>query len=617
MDAKFKVGDWIVQPKRLCMYQPGKSVHIAPKSMAVLRCLADAGGDVVSRNDILDKVWPGAVVTDDVLTQCIVELRKAFDDSAHDPQFVETIPKMGFRLVAEVAEVESKPAGLGLAWRAAIATAVVLIIGIAGLWYFGQESRLPPTDANTLAVLPFVDLSPDDDQEFFADGLSEELTARLQRLDGLQVMGRASSFHYKGHDEDLQTIGQQLSVSHVLDGSVRRAGNELRVTAKLTDVSTGFHLWSNTYEREIEDIFAIQEEIAEAVATALSVGLEVGALGTIEGGTNNVVAYDEYLAGNAAYFGANPSITRAIQHYERATEVDPEFALAWAQLAQLRQEAFLAWGDSDADRFLQRRDEAIARAVQEAPESRQVLTTLAQIEIWRGKMREARRILEQIHQCDDCGSAGYSFAFVDLALETGRIGEQYRALINIRRLDPMNSRLPIFLAQHLLYMGQLDEALTELERAFERETFKSALANRGIVVSLAANRADEIRKWLSRASNSIAETSVGKNIFDLLLENLDDRDSMLIFLQDLYDWGPGNDYFIIIWASYFGDDKLALRSMRRSQIRWTFWSPLTARIRQTEEFKEIVIEAGLVDYWREFGWGSFCSPTEGDDFECH
>ena len=136
------------------------------------------------------------------------------------------------------------------------------------------------------------------------------------------------------------------------------------------------------------------------------------------------------------------------------------------------------------------------------------------------------------------------------------------------------------------------------------------------MVSLAADRPDEIRKWLLRASNSIAETSVGKNVFDLFLENLDDREAMLDFLDNLYGWHPGNDYFVIIWASYYGDDKLALRSMRRSPIRWTFWSPLTKGIRQTEEFKEIVVEAGLVDYWREFGWGNFCSPTEGDDFEC-
>ena len=432
--------------------------------MAVLECLAQAGGEVVPRNDLLDKVWPGQAVTDDVLTHSVVELRKAFDDSAQDSQIIETIPKKGFRLIAVVTPFEDSLMAHALSRRSAVGIVAIIIVGIAGAWYLGQNSRSLPDAAKTIAVLPFADLSPDGDQEYFANGLSEELITRLTRLNGLEVTTQASSLFFKNGDADIRTIGEQLSVSHVLEGSVRRDGDDLKIIARLTSTTSGLHVWSDAYEREIGDIFAIQEEIAEAVATALSVGLSVGDLATFAGGTENVVAYDAYLAGNAAYLGANPSLSLAIQHYERATELDPGFALAWAQLAQLCHEAFLSWGDSDADRFLQRRDDAISKAVREAPESRQVLITLAQVEIWRGKMREARRLLDKIHDRDDGGPTGYSLAFVDLALETGRLGEQYRALASIRRRDPMNPRLPIFLAQHLLYMGQLDEALTELER---------------------------------------------------------------------------------------------------------------------------------------------------------
>jgi len=612
MDKDFRVGNWVVRPQRLCIHHPGKTVHITPKSMAVLECLARAGGDVVSRNDLLDTVWPGAAVTDDVLTQCIVELRKAFDDSAQKPRFIETIPKRGFRLVAEVAPFEK-----GQRLRRLLTVVAAVIIVVAAVGYLAQDLWSPFPVVKSIAVLPFTDLSPDGDQEYFTDGLTDELIVRLTSLDGLQVTGRASSFHFKDSDEDMQTIGQQLSVSHVLDGSVRRAGNELRVTAKLTDVSSGIHLWSNTYERQIEDLFDVQEQIAEAVAAALSVGLSVGEIAGVDGGTINVKAYDEYLAGNAVIAGTGYVATRAIEHFERATDLDPTFALAWARLAGECHHAFLEWGDSKGDRFLQRRDAAIAKAVSIAPRSRDVLTTRARIALWDGNLREGRLLLDKVHELDDGGEIQYSFADVDLALKTGIVWETYKMLRSMRRQDPLNPLLPVFLSQTYLNAGRSDEWLSKLDEEYEKGGRKLDLAAAGIVASLATGRHEELRRWLMRGSAVVEGEYFGKNLFDVLMEHLDDQAAMLDLLESIYDNSTGKNHWIIYFASYYGADELVLKSMRRSHEAWAFWTPLTRRIRETEEFKEIVVEAGLVDYWREFGWGNFCSPTEGDDFECH
>jgi len=620
MDRDFRVGNWVVRPERLCIHLPGKTVHITPKSMAVLECLARAGDKVVSRNDLLDTVWPGAAVTDDVLTQCIVELRKAFDDSVQDPKYIETIPKKGFRLVAEVAEVEEKPARLRLTWRAAIGIAVVLIISVAGLWYFGQESQLPPVDAKTVAVLPFADLSPDGDQEFFVDDLTEELIIRLTRLEKLQVTGRASSFYFKDRDEDIQSIGKQLGVAYVLDGSVRRAGDELKVAVRLTDVTSGFHVWSDTYERQVEDLLEVQEQIAEAVAAALSVGLGVGELAAMEGGTKSVAAYEAYLAGNAARFGPKADMMTAISHYERATELDPDYALAWAQLADACHFAAENWGEEEPYRLAERRDRAIERALSLAPESPQVVARSAQLRIFEGQYRVARLLLDDLNRRYEGRDIPTSLVYLDLSLKMGRLGDAYRAIGNIVRRDPLNPLLPTYLSQLYLLWERPDDALAEVERAIQSGNQDLGLNSMAITMALATGRRDEIEEWLERYIELLPEVWLDPYIFEhAVLERLDDRDAMLEYLGGLHSRSsrPGIEYRIVHWAAYLGDDEMALGSLQRSPEPWTFWNPLLKRVRKTDEFKQILIDAGIVDYWREFGWGSFCSPTEGDGFECH
>jgi TolB-like protein/DNA-binding winged helix-turn-helix (wHTH) protein len=618
MDRDFRVGNWVVRPQRLCIHLPGKTVHITPKAMAVLECLAGAGGDVVSRNELLDTVWPGAAVTDDVLTHCIVELRKAFDDSAHDPQFIETIPKKGFRLVAEVAEVEEKPAGLRLAWRAAIA--VVLIIGVTGLWYFGQESRLPPVDAKTIAVLPFAGLSPGGDEDLFADGLTEELIARLTLLDGLQVTGRASAFYFKGRDEDIQSIGEQLDVGYILDGSVRKAGDELKVTTRLTDVETGFHVWTATYERRVEDLLDVQEQIAEAVAAALSVGLGVGELSGIAGDTNNVAAYQEYLAGNAASYGAKPDPIRAVTYFERATELDPKYALAWARLAEECHLATWNWGEGEPYRFAERSSHAIEMALSLAPESPTVVATSAQLKINQHQYREARLLLDELHRHFGDRDIRTAFVYLDLSLKMGRLGDAYRTIGIILRRDPLNPFVPNYLSHFYLLVGRPDDGLAELERAIQTESLGAGTIHVAAPMALATGRRDEIEMWLKRFIDYMPEEWLDPYTFEhAMLENLDDHDALLEFLREFQSRraGPGWDFRVATWAAYLGDDEMALRSLRRSPDPWVFWSPVLRRVRKTDEFKQILIDAGIVDYWREFGWGKFCSPTEGDDFECH
>jgi TolB-like protein/Flp pilus assembly protein TadD len=299
-------------------------------------------------------VWPGVVVTDDALTQCVVELRKAFGDPARDARIIRTIPKVGFCLIPTVMPLTEEPAASGdkpgrtaasvahsvkPTVRVVFITAVAILLGLAVFWYLGASRQIGPAaplkPAPSIAVLPFVDMSEGRDQEFFADGLSEELINRLAHLEGLRVTGRTSSFSFKESSEDPRVIGESLGVSHLLEGSVRRDREQLRITVQLLDASNGFHLWSESYDRKVADIFAIQDELSAAIVVALNerLGLRLKAAPRLIA-TANTEAHDALLRGRYLLAQRTASaIERAVGEFEKAIALDPEYALAHAELA--------------------------------------------------------------------------------------------------------------------------------------------------------------------------------------------------------------------------------------------------------------------------------------------
>ena len=206
----------------------------------------------------------------------------------------------------------------------------------------------------SIAVLPFVNMSDDPGNEYFSDGLSEELLNVLARIPQLHVAGRTSSFKFKGTNEDLRIIGEALNVEHVLEGSVRKSGPRLRITAQLIDTENGYHLWSDTYDRDLTDIFAIQDEIAGHVVEALKVHLLGGTVAAADQGTTNVDAYNQFL--RASYFLDNTSaenLEKARLAYENAIELDPNFARAYAGLAMALQQIYSGWASSSNSSFIE------------------------------------------------------------------------------------------------------------------------------------------------------------------------------------------------------------------------------------------------------------------------
>ena len=308
MEGKFQLGSCLVDPALNVVSWNGTTVHLEPKVMEVLLCLAEHAGDTLPKEKLLQAVWPGIFVSDDNLKRCISELRRVLQDNAHEPRIIETIPKRGYRLIVPIS-----------------------LPGTA-------SPNLPAASVaeDSIAVLPFVNMSADPENEFFADGITEEIINALAQIKDLHVVARSSVFSFKGKHIDPRIVGAQLNVRTVLEGSVRRFENRLRITAQLVSSADGYHLWSERYDREIEDVFEIQDEIARSIAERLQITFESGGRESlVKAGTANLDAYQLYVKGRALLYRRGARIAQALQSFERAVAADSEYALAWAGIADV------------------------------------------------------------------------------------------------------------------------------------------------------------------------------------------------------------------------------------------------------------------------------------------
>ncbi len=486
---------------------------------------------------------------------------------------------------------------------------ISLLCAAVILFAFDKWGSSDPPD-RSVAVLPFVDMSPNGDQEYFGDGIAEELLNELVRLDGLRVAGRTSSFSFKGTNENLKSIAEALNVGAILEGSIRKDGDRVRITAQLINASDGFHLWSETYDRELADIFAIQEEIATLVSGALGVRLGVGGVNAFKGaGTQNIEAYEAFLQSRGR---VNDESIRLL---ERATQLDPNYAAAWASLA--RHTLAKGWRLNPGENHEnEERAYALAqRAVELDPESARSISQLGQmLQVRRDWIGSEEAHLKALSLLSDRNTLATDGNFLMRAGRSAAALEKYE---QSEAAEPLLGhryfRVHIAMAQ-----GRFADARDLLARS---DPWRPLI---GVDLTIALNEGDSQEIKAIMAAKPPTDISTIE-LYAPVLKVFDSREMVLSTLRAAYaDNGsrwPSKLHDIALLAAYFGDEELALQTIGEESRKGTprfyaVWYPVMSEVRQLPGFKELMTDLNLVEYWRASGWADLCRPLGDDDFTC-
>jgi adenylate cyclase len=489
----FRLGDWRVDPATGRVWQGGKPTKLEPRVMDVLVYLADRPGKVVSREEIEAELWAGRVVGYDALTGTMLKLRKAINDDARNPRIIETVSKKGYRLVAPVAALEESAAaeaepatapqdatpqttGRKLTRPTSAVAAVAILLAAAALllqfgpWKTAERTAGGDVTPRAIAVLPFDNLSGDPGQEYFADGMTDDLITELAENPNLFVIARDSTFVYKNRSEDVRDVAHQLGVRYIVHGSVRRADQRVRFNVQLVDAATGTHLWADQYDGKVGDLFKLQDDITQRIESTLAAGSAAREeSGTRQIETSSLDAYDYFLHGRNHFFrfASKEENRKARELYQKAVDLDPDFAMAYAMLAWTHVfDAMNGWSEV--------REESLTRAfalatkalsLDEALPVAYFVTGLVYRE--RGEYLKARAEAQKAIAFDP----SYANAYVLLATLQYYTGQPQEGLEQIKKAILLNPHhpynYPFHLGQAYFILGRYREAADAFEKGLE------------------------------------------------------------------------------------------------------------------------------------------------------
>ena len=466
----------------------------------------------------------------------------------------------------------------------------------------------------TIAVLPFADLSPEKDQEYFVDGLSEEILNSLTQISNLGVTARTSSFAFKGTDKTVQEIASILGVDHILEGSVRKAGNTLRITVQLIRAADGLHLWSETYDRTLDDIFKIQEDIANNVADKLKLTLEAF---NILGGTENIKAYELYLVakGNAADNASDWQ--NKLEWFDKALALDTNFALAHTEKAYTHVQLALNLPPNRVAGQLESALIEAERAIDLEPKLGLPYVIICNINMEKGHWIEAenncRKAIELLNGKLCSGDESWIPGFY---MAGGHFKRANELLSQIQKKDPLNNGNHGWFIINLALLGDMQGVESVYKDYINRNTNDAWVDACISAVRLCTGDV------LNRDQIVFSD-----NIFNLGKEYIVSPEKGLIKLRELYTENDNLDarslQEILIWAAYFGDSEFAMETLEKTakmelNIATYAWFPIFKEVRKMPRFKKYLREIGLVDYWKEYGWpdSKICHPVGEDDFVC-
>jgi TolB-like protein/DNA-binding winged helix-turn-helix (wHTH) protein len=524
----YSFGEFTLDLDRGALLTGGADVALRPKSFEVLSYLVERQGLLVTKDELLDAIWGQAIVSEDAVTQCLRDIRKAIRDPSQKK--IRTVPRRGYifdvpvtknggLVTASDEDSRSRFASGWPGWR--LVVAIVLMLGVAALWWaFGIRGVKVPTTVepqsvvapHSIAVMPFLDMSPKQDHAYFADGISEEILNLLAQVSGLRVIARTSSFSFKGQNVDIATIAKQLNVTHVLEGSVRKDRDRIRITAQLVNASSSDHLWSQVYDRELESIFAVQDEISAAIVAALKdrLGLQLEAVPRVIAPANTE-AYDAYLRGRYLVVQRTwATIESATLEFEEALTLDPDFALAHAELA-IASMFLTRYGDLTVTEATAKATPHVERALAIDPNLAEAHAAAGYVLRFRGHAEEALTHFTQALWFNPNYAIVYNVMGVLFEELLGRHSDALVAFETAARLDPLS----------LPPIGNRVVALHERNRLAEAEPEAEKLAAiapgmyariRGDVMSTGGKWADLIPARLDALRIDPEQTPTRRNL---------------------------------------------------------------------------------------------------------
>ena len=494
MARLYRFNDIVIDIQSFRLLRGGKIIPIEPKALNVLVFLVENRGRLVQRQELLSAVWSDAFVTDHVLNRAVGQLRKALEDDAKEPRYIETVPTLGYRFIPEVEELEApgvpKPASERVlpsadAARGALATetgagrllrparrgvlrpvilipSLLLILLLAATAWHARTRIHGGVQARSLVVLPLTNLSGDPSQEYVSDGITDEIITELGQIGSLRVISPLTSMQFKGAHKSMPEVARELDVDVVVTGAVIRFGDRLRIDAQLIDAQADHQLWSHSFEGDFRDAFSLQSQVADSVAEQLNQTLNDRAQRS-DASQVNKLAYEALLKGIVAENNTPESETRALQFYKQAVALDPNFARAYAGIA--RADDFLVGYGTIPPGAIAEADAATTKALELDPNLADAYNErgwIAMDDHWDipGGLRNFQRALEL-----DPNSSDALNGYADVLIITGSIDQGLREMARARDIDPASPLVETNDCYLLKLTNHLPEALAHCKAA--------------------------------------------------------------------------------------------------------------------------------------------------------
>ena len=608
-----------LQQRLLLSAVDGRPIPLTPRVFDTLLYFVERRGELLDKATLMKAIWPNIVVEENNLNQNISALRRVLGESPGEHRFIVTEPGRGYRFVADVRTVT---------------------VGASAHVETHAEAQRPvsspapaPSSASrsSIAVLPFANLTGDPGKEYFSDGMAEELIHTLARLPGLRVASRTSSFAYKGRQVDLRQIARDLGVETVLEGSVRSAGERIRVVAQLVNASSGFHVWSHSWDRQFEDLFKVQDELAREIVRALRINLSRDAqiALTRPPPTQDIEAYNLYMQGYAlSWLG---DLRGAHELLQQAIARDPQFGRARAMRASLRAGAIAM--DVQLAGTLADAEQEIIEAQALDPGDFELDESLGFLYAAQGRWIEAEERFQEALAHNPTHPAVRMSAAVSLTESVGHLQRSLDLALEGVRLAPAWAASLLTLAMAYVFVGRHEEARRSIDRATQLGHPANVPGFREVLADLArhSGRYDEAASIMIDALTPALRDSGGAEVVKSVFGALANRDSRGIAIEKLTRLRAEvsaegvteiSRRLFVLWYTLLGAPAEAFEIANGSLdifaqqgaigMYWGFlWMPEMLPFRQDPRFQEFVRRLKLFDYWKQYGPPDNCELRDG------